>query len=302
MGQVYWRPVELALATLSVAEARGFEPLIALRLYLLSKQARSATPARFHTQIILRYGLSFNNLAPHYHRVGGNGEQKRYTDTMTRKIPLVNNENYHVINRSIAGYKVFNRRSDFERFCNIIEFYRRNLPYKYSVFNRLTLGEQQNILKTYASNNMQQVSIVAYCVMPTHIHIILKQQGDRGVSRYVNNILNSYSKYFNIKYKRKGPLWEGRFKSVHIESDEQLLHLTRYIHLNPVSANLVSKPEEWEYSSYREYLGEGRFELCSYRGLMEIEPESYKRFVRERIDYQKELSLIKSLLLDNYTG
>ena len=70
----------------------------------------------------------------------------------------------------------------------------------------------------------------------------------------MRRLLNSYTRYFNEKIKRKGPLWEGRFKKVLVNSDEQLLHLTRYVHLNPVSAGIVEKPEDWPCSSYREYI------------------------------------------------
>jgi putative transposase len=79
--------------------------------------------------------------------------------------------------------------------------------------------------------------------MPTHIHLVLRQLKDGGISKFMSNILNSYSRYFNIKHNRKGPLWEGRFRKVLVGSDEQLLHLTRYVHLNPVTACLVDKPK-----------------------------------------------------------
>ncbi len=78
--------------------------------------------------------------------------------------------------------------------------------------------------------------------MPTHIHLILKQLKEDGISAYMSKILNSYTCYFNRRTKRKGPLWESRFKRVEVTSDEQLLHLTRYIHLNPVTAHIVEEP------------------------------------------------------------
>ena len=111
-------------------------------------------------------------------------------------------------------------------------------------------------------------------------------------------VLKSYSKYFNKKYKRKGPLWETRFKNVHVDTDEQLLHLTRYIHLNPVTALLVKKPEDWNFSSYKEYLRESPRKICEFEEFIPIEKNEYKLFVEERIDYQKELAKIKHLLLE----
>ena len=121
---------------------------------------------------------------------------------------------------------------------------------------------------------------------------------DEGISLYMKNLLNSYTRYFNTKTKRKGPLWQGRFKSVLIKTDEQLLHLTRYIHLNPTSEDLVEKPEDWPYSSYNEYLRNSEEPLCSFSKYLDIEPKTYKEFVESRKDYQKRLSEIKHLLLE----
>ena len=114
----------------------------------------------------------------------------------------------------------------------------------------------------------------------------------------MKNLLNSYTRYFNTKTKRKGPLWQGRFKSVLIKTDEQLLHLTRYIHLNPTSEDLVERPEDWPYSSYNEYLRNSEEPLCSFSKYLDIEPKTYREFVESRKDYQKRLSEIKHLLLE----
>jgi len=118
-------------------------------------------------------------------------------------------------------------------------------------------------------------------------------------------VLNGYSRYFNIKYQRIGPLWESRFKSVLVAADEQLLHLTRYIHLNPTSAGLVKNPEDWEYSSYNQYINpqEKKSErFCEYSELFDLSPKQYRDFVDDRKSYQKEISIIKKALIDDYLG
>lgn len=136
--------------------------------------------------------------------------------------------------------------------------------------------------------------------MPTHFHLILKQLKENGISRFVNLILKSYSKYFNEMHKRKGPLWEGRFKNVLVKSDEQLLHLTRYIHLNPVSACSVNNPEDWKFSSFREYIDllEKDRRICEFTNYINMEKSMYEKFVKDRIDYQKKLEMIKHLILE----
>ena len=140
--------------------------------------------------------------------------------------------------------------------------------------------------------------------MPTHFHLLLKQLKGNGISKFLSLIENSYTRFFNLTHRRKGPLWESRFKSVHIDTDEQLLHLTRYIHLNPTSAKLVNKPEQWKFSSYYEYLERkpSKSDICRFSDIISLNAKQYKEFVEDRISYQQELSLVKKYLLDNYTG
>ena len=146
----------------------------------------------------------------------------------------------------------------------------------------------------------QTVQWIAYCFMPTHIHLVLKQIKKNGISDLMSDALNSYTRYFNINHKRKGPLWVGRFKNVHIESDEQLRHVTRYLHLNPTTANLAKKSEDWDYSSYLEYIAPRSVKrpLCKFDDLLDFKPASYRKFTEDQIDYQRQLAEIKHLTLE----
>lgn len=224
-----------------------------------------------------------------------------------RKDPLVNGQYYHIICRSIAKYTIFNCPEDYGRFMDITDLYRYlDFFYRYSNFLALTQQFQELIIENLRKENDQIVEIVAYCIMPTHIHFIIKQKVDGGISKYMARILNSYTRYFNTKLQRKGPLYDGKFTSILIKTDEHLLHLTRYIHLNSVSAGLVKKPENWQYSSYKEYIesdiDELKNNLCNYGEIIALKPEEYKKFVNDRISYQKELSLIKYLIINDYDG
>ena len=220
-----------------------------------------------------------------------------------RKDPLISNAVYHIINRSIAKYTIFNNDLDFSNYISRLKYYQNPIPsIRYSLLHAYSeYFLSQNIVNT--SQN-RYVDIIAYCVMPTHFHLILRQNIDNGISKFISDMLNSYTKYFNVRYKRKGPLWEGRFKNIPVKTDDQLLHLTRYIHLNPTSANLVKKPEDWEYSSYREYIGkvEKEKQICKFDDVLDIDSHDYKKFCEDRISYQKEISKIKQILLENYTG
>lgn len=217
-----------------------------------------------------------------------------------RKDLLRDGEVYHVFDRSIAEFRIFNDYSEFSRMKNIIPYYQKEMPaIKYSDFIRSAYIKRNFLNRNVNSPDAEKlIEIIAYCIMPTHLHLILKQLKKSGISIFMNNLLNSYTRYFNTKHKRKGPLWEGPFKSVLIKSDEQLLHLTRYIHLNPVTAYLVDKPEDWIASSYLEYLGEAKEKICKFSGILDIEPVSYRKFVEDRISYQRDLAKIKDKILE----
>ncbi len=219
-----------------------------------------------------------------------------------RKEKLAKNQVYHIFSRSIAEFKIFNNTEDYLRMLDLLQFFSIfSPPCKFSNFLKLQIVQQdgfQVYFDKIAADQEKIISLVAYCLMPTHLHLILKQLKDDGITIYMKNVLDSYSRFFNVRHKRKGPLWEGRFNSKLIENDEQLLHLTRYIHLNPTTANLVRNPEDWKYSSYSEYISSAKIEICQYEDLMEIIPKTYRKFVNDRKDYQRELAKIKALMID----
>jgi putative transposase len=216
-----------------------------------------------------------------------------------REYPFVDGQVYHVFSRSIAGFKIFNTETDYSRILQVIRYYKKEKPdVSFSRFDKL-IHELKISFANEHNKKEELVSIIAYCVMPTHLHLILKQEKNNGISIFMNNILNSYTRYFNTKHERKGPLWESRFKSVPVMTDEYLLHLTRYLHLNPVTSQLIDSPEQWPASSYKEYLGiaENHDSFCKFSNVIKMKSDQYKEFVEDRISYQQELHRIKSLLL-----
>ena len=86
--------------------------------------------------------------------------------------------------------------------------------------------------------------IIAYCLMPNHYHFVIRQEGDTPISTFIQRLFLTYTQAYNKQQGRRGPLFEGRFKCIHIDSDEYVIHLCRYVHLNPVVAGLVSRPED----------------------------------------------------------
>ncbi len=215
---------------------------------------------------------------------------------------LITNQIYHVFTKSIVGFKVFNNDFDFERFKKIFTYYQKKSPVvKFSRFIKYKEIQKTNPNQLSPSPIKENlVNIVSYCLMPTHLHFILKQKTENGISQFMSKTLNSYTKYFNTIHHRKGPLWETRFKSIPIESNKYLIHLTRYLHLNPVTALIIKTPDKWPHSSYKEFIANKQNEnkICEYDGILDINPTTYKTFVEDRISYQKELAKIKHLILE----
>ena len=136
--------------------------------------------------------------------------------------------------------------------------------------------------------------------MPNHFHFLLQQKVDGGITDFVSKISNSYTKYFNTKNQRIGPLLQGEFKSVYIETNEQLIHVSRYIHLNPLVSFLTDNLETYQWSSYLEYLKEVKNNTCSKGIILDQfkSPQDYKQFVLDQENYGKKLEMIKHQLLD----
>ena len=209
-----------------------------------------------------------------------------------RKIVLTNGEYYHIYNRSSFGLPIFGKRRETKLFLEAAAFYLQVKPAtKFSVYRK-----SRNEFPFTFNNRL--VSIVNYCLMPNHFHFTLRQESEKGISRFIQRLTNSFSHYYGIKNQIQGHIFQDKFKAVHIEKDEQLLHLSRYIHLNPVTANLVKKPEDYEFSSYNIYLGRENSEVVLPKIVLDNFKGrgSYEKFVLSRKEYQRSLAKIKHLI------
>ena len=221
-----------------------------------------------------------------------------------RKPPLVTHEIYHVFNRSIAKQPIFLNTRDYQRVLETINFYRyQKPPVRLSHFKRLSTSQKDKLLKDLSKTGELGVEILAYCIMPNHFHLLVKQLNENSLSRFVSNFQNSYSKYFNIKTDRSGSVFQSMFKAVRIETDEQLLHVSRYIHLNPVSSSVirVADLKNYQWSSFRKYIDiDSNSELVKTKLILNHfkSRSEYEKFVLDQADYQKELEKIKHLILE----
>ena len=161
-----------------------------------------------------------------------------------RQAVFANDQFYHVFNRGVEKRKTFIDKRDYSRFVDSLKYYRaRDQHIRFSFRGRIAGENKPGPLFA---------EVVSYCLMPNHFHILLKQVNDNGITMFLSKLTNSYTKYFNTRYKRVGPLFQGSFKAVRIKSDEQLVHTCRYIHLNPLIDYLGKNIRDYAYSSYLE--------------------------------------------------
>lgn len=216
---------------------------------------------------------------------------------------FANEQTYHVINRGVARSPIFKEEKDYLRVLQLMGFYKHAGPaLRFSFYNRLPNREKEDFMNSLKKENEPLVEIVAFCLMPNHMHFLLKQLRPKGVPIFMRNLENSYARYFNTKYERIGALFQAMFRAVMIESDEQLLHVSRYVHLNPATSSLV-KPEDlsnFPWSSLAEYLGTQSPKLVNPDLVLGYfkKKEDYRQFVFDQADYQKELEKIKHLALE----
>lgn len=220
-----------------------------------------------------------------------------------RFTPLVTDQYYHIFNRGVNKQPIFEAIRDYKRALDILNFYSFNPKLRFSKFLLLSKEEKSNFMDNLHKVNDKLVDIICFCLMPNHFHLLLNQMKDNGISKFMANLQNSFTRYFNTKHERIGPLLQGQFKAVLIEDDNQLLHLSRYIHLNPYSSYIVKNLgilEEYPWSSFPEYLGRTAIEICNKNVILSQFKDriAYKKFVFDQADYQRKLEAIKHLVLE----
>jgi putative transposase len=160
---------------------------------------------------------------------------------------------YHVYNRGVEKRKIFLDEQDHKLFLHLLKIYLSPLedgkPLPATRSNLVRLRPAQSI--------GDEVKLIAYCLMPNHFHLLLKQQSRVGMTKLMRKLATTHAMYFNEKYKREGSLFQSTYKAVHIDSENYLLHLSRYIHLNPLELKGVTLKglSNYPYSSYPVYLG-----------------------------------------------
>lgn len=184
---------------------------------------------------------------------------------------------YHVVNLGIEKKLIFIDKKDLDRFIQLIDYYRfENPSVRFSFRKRSTsaLEEKQHPL----------VTILCYTMMPDHFHLILEEKGEGNVSKFLSLVTNSYTKYFNARYKRSGPLFQGVFKRELIHTPDHFMQVAAYIHTEPVKKGIVENIKKFPFSSYLEYIGVKQG-FCSTQTLLEhfASVQEYEKSIMQQL-------------------
>ncbi len=174
--------------------------------------------------------------------------------------------------------------------------YNRGVNRQQIFFNEGNWGYFLRLIRRYFTPEL--IDIIAYCLMPNHYHLLVSLKTDRLGKEVMQPFTIAYTKAINSQQSRSGPLFQGPFQALLVDRDDYRLHLSRYIHLNPVSAGLAARPEDWIFSSYQEFLGLRRGTLPA-PGIVLSQfpsPQAYAAFVEA---YRPEdRGLIEQLMFD----
>lgn len=197
-----------------------------------------------------------------------------------RKTPFTNGEYYHVFNRGVDKRDIFTTQDELYFFLNrLLVLNNMNTSYASSYIR----NKSKNVL---LEHNDQLVKIVAYCLLPNHFHLVLKQIQDNGISKFMQRLGSSYVTLFNEKHKRSGALFQGRFKAKHIEGEYGLPILSSYVNLN-FKHHQINPKKQLVKSSIFEYLKTELGEyICDKNEVKDIINETggldmYKSFARQ---------------------
>jgi putative transposase len=202
-----------------------------------------------------------------------------------RNIEIAPGEHYHLFNRGVNKQLIFHDNNDRMRFLFLILY--TQSPTVHKNINRLSKSflcdVQHSVLHIQDMVNGRFVELVTFCMMPNHFHLIVKEVEEDGIAKYMQRVLNAYTKYYNTKYEKSGHLFQGPYRAVHIGDDRQLLYLSAYIHRNPVGLKeWRNKEKVYTWSSCQDFVGINRFaEILKPNIIIEQfkNPDEYSKFL-----------------------
>jgi putative transposase len=227
---------------------------------------------------------------------------------------LINGEIYHIVLRGVGDSEIF--RDDGDYYRAIFSLYEFNTTKPVIIREQRRKRKLTQSIRGLSSDTRDLlVEILAFCFMPNHIHLLVRQIKEEGITQFMRKFGTGYATYFNQKYNRKGHLFQNRFRAVHIKTNEQLKTVFVYIHTNGISLiepkwkelgiknpeKVIKFLENYKWSSYSDYLGKKNFPSVTKRDfLLKVMggSEGCREFVEGWIKYKKELKDLEGIAIE----
>lgn len=225
---------------------------------------------------------------------------------------FINNQIYHIYNRGVEKREIFGNDDDRFRFIHdLFEFNDCNPAFHTTYyFNKRKIVEVEPLQfkkKAQKSPRKLLVEIMAFCLMPNHYHLLIRQLADNGIVNFMKKIGTGYTLYFNTKYKRVGSLFQGRFKANLIDQESQFIHIPHYIHLNPLKIvepywkeGVISDYEKniqfienYRWSSFLDYIGKKNFPSVTQREFLLNFFNGQQNYKKETCNWLKERKIVE---------
>jgi putative transposase len=215
---------------------------------------------------------------------------------------LAAGEIYHVFNRAVGRETVFSNFWGIKRAIELIDYYRFAQNISFSGFRLLKLEEKEKYVLLVRKES-PLVEIYSYTFMPNHYHLLLKQLQENGIKTFISNFQNSFAKSFNERQDRHGTLFQTPYRARHIATTEQFLHVSRYIHINPVVAHILPLKDLFSdpRTSFPYYASNVETDLVNTKPILDIigSRKKYIEFVSDQVDYQEKLHIIEGVIIDD---
>lgn len=218
---------------------------------------------------------------------------------------------YHIYNRGVEKRNTFIDPNDYIRF--IINLYEFN-----DTTPALNLGRQISVqpieVRLQSPRKKELVNILTFCLLPNHYHLLAQPNTENGITEFMRKLGTGYTNYFNLRYKRVGPLFQGKFKSILLTREEDFQHLPHYIHLNPLDLKMPEWRdgkitdtkqafkilERYRWSSLLDYLGIKNFPTVTNRIFLTEcigNPQDFYKRMREWMN-QTDFEFIQKVLIE----